>query len=65
VTTMSDHLALEEHGTLVTMRPISDAARDWFLQHVGEPAPGGVYHVEKRFASDIVFGCARVVLNWQ
>jgi len=64
MTTMSDHLVIEDSGSIVSMWPISDAARDWFEQHVGPPDPGGAYHVEKRYASDIVFGCARAVLDW-
>lgn len=62
--TLSDHIAVEDSGSIVTLRPISDAASDWFADNVGAPGPGGVYHVERRFAAPILEGAAAALLTW-
>lgn len=59
------HIAIDDHGTVVILRPISDAARDWLAEHVGEPGPGGVYTCEPRMAQDILRAAARELLSWQ
>lgn len=65
---MSDgwrHIEINDHGTVVILRPISDAGRSWLEQHVGEPEPGGVYTCEPRMARDILQAAARDLLSWQ
>jgi hypothetical protein len=41
---MSDwqHIEINNHGTIVVLRPISDEGRQWFEDNVGEPEPGRV-----------------------
>ena len=46
------------------LRPISDAARDWLGENVGEPEPGGIYTCEPRMARDILQAAARELLTW-
>lgn len=62
--TLSDHIEVNDAGSVVTLRPISEQARAWFADHVGDPAPGGVYHVEPRFVGPIIEGAARDLLTW-
>jgi hypothetical protein len=65
---MSDewrHIEINDQGTVVILRPISDAGRAWLEQHVGEPEPGGVYTCEPRMARDILQAAARDLLSWQ
>ena len=65
---MSDewqHIEIRDHGTVVILRPISDAGRDWLVENVGEPEPGGVYTCEPRMARDILQAAARDLLSWQ
>jgi len=62
--TLSDHIEVHDAGTVVTLRPISDPARDWFAANVGAPAPGGVYHLEPRYVGPIIEGAARDLLTW-
>lgn len=65
VADLSDHLEVQDAGSIVILRPISDAARAWFRENVGAPEPGGVYYVEPRYAGPIVEGAARDLLTWQ
>lgn len=63
---MSDgwqHIEINDHGTVVILRPISDAVRDWLEEHVGGPEPGGVYTCEPRMAQDILQAAARGLLS--
>ncbi|MBL4541402.1 MAG: hypothetical protein JKP97_06250 [Rhodobacteraceae bacterium] len=62
--TLADHLDVQDSGNIVTLRPISDPAREWVCKNVGQPAPGGVWHVEPRFAGPIVEGMAADLLRW-
>ncbi|MFP5481491.1 MAG: hypothetical protein ACLGIE_17660 [Alphaproteobacteria bacterium] len=39
------HIEINDHGTVVVLRPISDEGRAWFEDNVGEPEPGGIYHL--------------------
>ena len=48
---------------MIILRPISDAARDWLAEHVGEPEPGGIYTCEPRMAQDILQVAARDLLS--
>lgn len=48
--------------TVVVLRPISDAARGWFEENVGEPGPGAVYTCDPRMTQDILQAAARDVL---
>ena len=57
------HVEINDHGTVVILRPISDAGREWFAAHVGEPEPGGVYTCEPRMARDILQAAARDLLS--
>jgi hypothetical protein len=59
------HIEIHDHGTVVILRPISDAARDWLVEHVGEPGSGGVYTCEPRMARDILQAAAAELLSWQ
>jgi hypothetical protein len=59
------HIEINDHGTIVVLRPISDEGRDWFAEHVGEPEPGGIYTCEPRMAQGILQAAARDLLSWQ
>lgn len=59
------HIEINDHGTIVVLRPISDEGRDWLEAHVGEPGPGGVCTCEPRMAQDILQAAARDLLSWQ
>jgi len=48
------HIEINDHGTIVVLRPISDEGRDWFAEHVGEPEPGGIYTCEPRMAQGLL-----------
>jgi hypothetical protein len=37
--TLADHLDVQDSGNIVTLRPISDPAREWVCKNVGQPAP--------------------------
>lgn len=58
-----EHIEVAEHGTVTTLRPLSDAAVRWFLDNVGEAGPGGVYTCEPRLASEILRGAAAELLT--
>ena len=64
---MSDwqHIEINDHGTIVVLRPISDEGRQWFENNVAEPEPGGIYTREPRMAQDILKAAARDLLIWQ
>jgi hypothetical protein len=47
------HIEINDHGTIVVLRPISDEGRAWFEDNVGEPEPGGIYTCEPRMAQDM------------
>lgn len=59
------HIEIDDHGTIVMLRPISDEARRWFSEHVGEAEAGGIYSCEPRMAQDILQAAARGLLSWQ
>lgn len=56
------------HGSLVGMKPDSDAARDWIALHIPDDAPwlGGSLMVEARFADAILDGMTDdgLVVGW-
>lgn len=58
------HIEISNHGTVVVLRPISDAAREWLGENVGEPEPGGIYTCEPRMARDILQAAVRELLTW-
>ena len=64
---MSDwqHIEINNHGTIVVLRPISDEGRQWFEANVGDPEPGGIYTCEPRMAQDILQAAARDLLSMQ
>ncbi len=59
------HIEINDHGTIVVLRPISDEGREWFAENVGEPEAGGIYTCEPRMAQDILQAAARDLLSWQ
>ena len=59
------HIAIDDHGTIVVLRPVSDEGRAWLEAHVGEAEPGGIYTCEPRMAQDILQAAARDLLSWQ
>ena len=59
------HIEINDHGTIVVLRPISDEGRAWLEDNVGEPEPGGIYTCEPRMAQDILQAAARDLLSWQ
>lgn len=59
------HIEINDQGTIVVLRPISDEGRGWFEEHVSEPEPGGIYTCEPRMAQDILQAAARDLLSWQ
>lgn len=64
---MSDwqHNEINNHGTIVVLRPISDERRQWFEDNVGETERGGIYTCEPRMAQDILQAAARDLLSMQ
>jgi hypothetical protein len=49
---------VSDHGSIWTIRPISDAARDWIDENVGAEDwqwMGGALAIEPRYAGDILF----------
>lgn len=46
------HIEINNHGTIVVLRPISDEGRSWFADNVGDPEPGGIYTCEPRMAQE-------------
>ena len=59
------HIEINNYGTIVVLRPISDEGRSWFEDNVGDPEPGGIYTCEPRMAQDILQAAARDLLSWQ
>ena len=59
------HIEINNYGTIVVLRPISDEGRSWFADNVGDPEPGGIYTCEPRMAQDILQAAARDLLSWQ
>jgi len=59
------HIEINDHGTIVVLRPISDEGRQWFEDNVGDPEPGGIYTCEPRMAQDILQAAARDLLSMQ
>jgi hypothetical protein len=59
------HIEITDHGTIVVLRPVSDAGRDWLAENVGAPEAGGIYTCEPRMAQDILQAAARDLLSWQ
>lgn len=57
------HIQIDDHGTVVILRPVSEAAREWLEENVGEPGEGGVWRFELRMAQDILQAAARALLT--
>lgn len=57
------HIQIDDHGTVVILRPVSDTARDWLEENVGAPGEGGVWRCEPRMAQDILQAAARALLT--
>jgi len=49
---------VENHGSIVLLRPMSDAGREWAEQYLPDDAPmfGLAYAIEHRYIGDIVEG---------
>jgi hypothetical protein len=49
---------VENHGSVVLVRPLSDAARAWLAEHVSPDAQrfGGAVAVEPRYVANLVDG---------
>jgi hypothetical protein len=58
--TMDDHLEVQDHGTIVMLRPVSEAARAWFAENVQGEGPD--YLCDRREAEAIVWGAAAALL---
>jgi len=59
------HIEINDHGTIVVLRPISDEGRGWFEEHGGRAGAGRIYTCEPRMAQDILQAAARDLLSWQ
>ena len=59
------HIEVDDHGPIVILRPVSDEARTWLWENVGEPQPGGTYTCDPRMARDILQAAAHALLTWQ
>lgn len=51
-------LTVRNEGTIFLLNPVSDAGREWVVEHIPEDAQrwGGAVVVEHRYISDIVRG---------
>ena len=51
-------IVIEDHGSLILLRPLNDGADKWLREHTAEDAQwfGGALVVEPRYVSDIVNG---------
>jgi hypothetical protein len=58
------HIEINDHGSIVVLRPISDEGLEWFEHNVGKPEPGGIYTCEPRMAQDILRAAAHDLLSW-
>jgi len=58
--TKSPDFEVENHGTIFLLRPISDAARAWVSEHIGQDNGYQPYYptivVEHRYIADIIAG---------
>ena len=54
---MSD-IKVENHGSIFLFQPLTDSARNWIEEHVGEDAQfwSGALVCEPRYASDLADG---------
>jgi hypothetical protein len=64
VQTLSDHIEVADHGSVIILTPISDAARNWFLDNIGPATSGPGYLCEPRYAGPICQDAARALLKW-
>jgi len=55
---LNPDLQFENHGSIVTMRALTDAGRDWIAEHIGDDALmwGDATVIEGRYLADIVHG---------
>jgi len=55
---MMADVKIENHGSLVLIRPLTEAASDWLDENISEDAPhfGGAVVVEPRYVEAIVEG---------
>jgi len=42
------HIEINDQGTIVVLRPISDEGRQSFEDNVGDPEPGGIGAMEEQ-----------------
>lgn len=55
---MTADFDLTNHGSIVLLKPMSQEAHDWALNHLPEDAQmfGNAYVIEPRYVDDIVAG---------
>lgn len=53
-------LRIENHGSIVMLRPVSDLGREWVAEHIPQDAIwfGGAVAVEPRYLGNIIDGAA-------
>jgi hypothetical protein len=49
---------VHDAGSIVLLAPLTDTARDWFIEHLPEDCPtiGVNYAIERRYVGDILEG---------
>ena len=59
--------AIEDHGTIVLVRPLTDDAKTWLVEHTADDAQwfGGALAAEPRYAEDIVEALVEEGFAWQ
>ena len=50
------HFSIEEHGTIVLVRPLTEAALEWLNEHTDGTWFGGALVVEPRYVEDLIVG---------
>ena len=53
---MNADYTVENHGSIVLIRPTTDSARTWLVDHTDGQWFGGALAVEPRFVADLVEG---------
>lgn len=49
-------VAVENHGSICLVRPCTDAAREWLVEHTDGQWWGGALAVEPRYLDDLLDG---------
>ena len=58
--------SLDDHGTIVLLRPETHQARVWVLENLGDnlPSIAGAIAIERRYVDSILTGLRRDALTW-